>query len=225
MKKIILLGVLFFALTRVGAQTLVWDIGAVETLISNHTAQYSAFEQVKNKEASISGYQQIIADKMVQIEYFESKFYNSLKSVEAVIKTGKDVIYAADIAKDIGKYQNQMITLASDDPKLIVVAAKTEVVLVSRTADMMNYIYQNAIVGTDVNLMDNKQRLDLLGHVIKELRTMRGIAYSICRQMKAAQRNGILQTLAPGTFKYKVNTSALAKQQLDDFNNLINPKN
>ena len=33
----------------------------------------------------------IFSEKMVQIEFFQSKFYNSLKSVEAIIKTGKDV--------------------------------------------------------------------------------------------------------------------------------------
>ena len=44
---------------------------------------------------------------MVQIEFFQSKFYNSLKSVEAIIKTGKDIIYCTDIAADIGKYQKQ----------------------------------------------------------------------------------------------------------------------
>jgi hypothetical protein len=129
---------------------------------------------MKQEEAQISALQKSIAEKMTQIEYFQSKFYNSLKSIEAITKTGKDIIYAGDIIEDIVKYQNQMLDYASKDPALSLVAVKTESQLVQRTGDLMEYIYQVAIVGTDVNLMDNKQRLNLLNHVIKELRTMRG---------------------------------------------------
>jgi len=223
MKTTIFLLFFLFLFSKGNAQQLVWDIGAVETLISNHSAQYSAFSTMRDNEGVISGLQQQIADKMVQVEYFSSKLYNSLKSVEAIVKTGKDIIYAGDIAQDIGTYQKKMIDLAVGDPKLTIVAAKTELQLVSRTADMVNYIYQTAIVGTDVNLMDGKQRLDLLKHVIDELRNMRGLAYSICRQMKAAKRNGIFQTLMPGTFRYKDNSAALVQQTLDEFK--VNPKN
>lgn len=223
MKTAIFLFLVLLFCFKGNAQELVWDISAVETLISNHNAQYSAFSTMKDNEGAISGLQKQIAEKMVQVEYFSSKLYNSLKSVEAIIKTGKDVIYASDIAKDIGTYQKQMLDLAVGDPKLTIVAAKTELELVSRTADMVNYIYQTAIVGTDVNLMDGKQRLDLLKHVIDELRNMRGLAYSICRQMKAAKRNGILQTLMPGTFRYKDNSAALVQQTLNEFK--VNPKN
>lgn len=101
-------------------------------------------------------------------------------------------------------------------------SAKTELELVNRTADLTQYIYQVAIVGTDVNLMDNKQRIDLLKYVINELRNMRGIAYAVCRQMKTAKRNGVLQTLAPGVFKYKDNRSKLVDDLLQNYK--VKPK-
>lgn len=200
------------------AQQAVWDISCMEMLIANHKVQYESFKNVKENEMQISAFQQKISEKMVQIEFFQTKFYNSLKSVEAILKTGKDIIYCTDIAKDIGKYQKQMITLATGDPALLLVAAKTELQLVNRTADMSQYIYQVAIIGTDVNLMDNKQRVDLLKHVINELRTMRGLAFAVCRQMKTAKRNGVLQTLAPGQFKYKDTRSKLVDQVLEGKN-------
>lgn len=199
------------------AQKAVWDISCMELLIANHKVQYASFGNIKDNEVQISALQRQISEKMIQIEYFQSKFYNSLKSVEAIIKTGKDIIYASDIAKDIGKYQKQMIQLAVGDPALLLVSAKTELELVNRTADLSQYIYQVAIIGTDVNLMDNKQRVDLLKYVINELRTMRGLAYAVCRQMKTAKRNGVLRTLKPGAFKYKDNRSKLVEQVLGDY--------
>lgn len=218
MKKVFLFLTLTFCCYGLSyAQKAVWDVSCMELLISNHKVQYASFGNIKDNEIQISALQKQISEKMVQIEYFQSKFYNSLKSVEAIIKTGKDIIYASDIAKDIGKYQKQMIQLAAGDPALLLVSAKTELELVNRTADLSQYIYQVAIIGTDVNLMDNKQRVDLLKYVINELRTMRGLAYAVCRQMKTAKRNGVLQSLAPGTFKYKDNRSKLVEQVLGDY--------
>lgn len=219
MKKLFLFIMLSFCIHELTqAQQAVWDISCMEMLIANHKVQHESFKNVKENEMQISAFQQKISEKMVQIEYFQTKFYNSLKSVEAILKTGKDIIYCTDIAKDIGKYQKQMITLAAGDPALLLVAAKTELQLVNRTADMSQYIYQVAIIGTDVNLMDNKQRVDLLKHVINELRTMRGLAFAVCRQMKTAKRNGVLQTLAPGQFKYKDTRSKLVEQVLEGKN-------
>ena len=166
MKKILFILVVASTLTQVAySQKAVLDITCMETLIANHKVQHTSFAKVKENEAQISLIQKQISEKMVQIEFFQSKFYNSLKSVEAIIKTGKD----------IGKYQKQMVELAVGDPALLLVSAKTELELVNRTADLTQYIYQVAIVGTDVNLMDNKQRIDLLKYVINELRNMRGI--------------------------------------------------
>ena len=217
MKKILFILVVASTLTQVAySQKAVLDITCMETLIANHKVQHTSFSKVKENEAQISLIQKQISEKMVQIEFFQSKFYNSLKSVEAIIKTGKDIIYCTDIAADIGKYQKQMVELAVGDPALLLVSAKTELELVNRTADLTQYIYQVAIVGTDVNLMDNKQR------IINELRNMRGIAYAVCRQMKTAKRNGVLQTLAPGVFKYKDNRSKLVDDLLQNYK--VKPK-
>lgn len=219
MKKLFLFIMLSFCIHELTqAQQAVWDIACMEMLIANHKVQHESFKNVKENEMQISAFQQKISEKMVQIEFFQTKFYNSLKSVEAILNTGKDIIYCTDIAKDIGKYQKQMIALAAGDPALLLVAAKTELQLVNRTADMSQYIYQVAIIGTDVNLMDNKQRVDLLKHVINELRTMRGLAFAVCRQMKTAKRNGVLQTLSPGQFKYKDTRSKLVEQVLEGKN-------
>ncbi len=219
MKKIVLAVMLCFGSAPfLQAQRVVWDIACMETLIANHKVQHASFQNMKENEAQIATFNQQIAAKMVQIEAIQSKFYGSLKSIEAIIRTGKDIIYAADIVQDIVKYQSQMIELAVGDPKLIVVAVNTEAQLISRTADLMTYIYQVAIVGTDINLMDNAQRLDLLKYVIQELRFMRGLAFAVCRKMKTAKRNGIMQSLAPQFFKYRDNRAKIVEELLNNYN-------
>lgn len=108
MKKILILLMLGMAFHfSASAQRAVFDISCVETLIANHKVQHASFSKIKENETQISVLQKKISEKMVQIQYFQNKFYKSLKTVDAIIKNGKDIIYCTDIAKDIGKYQKQ----------------------------------------------------------------------------------------------------------------------
>ena len=95
MTKILFILVVASTLTQFAySQKAVLDITCMETLIANHKVQHTSFSKVKDNETQISLIQKQISEKMVQIEFFQSKFYNSLKSVEAIIKTGKDIIYS-----------------------------------------------------------------------------------------------------------------------------------
>ena len=165
-----LLSTLLLFSGTISGQQIVFDPTVVSTLVINHTAQQAALSDIKDNEGQIATLQKTITLKMVQIENLQSKMYNSLKSVQSIIGQSKNIIYASAIAKDIGKYQNQMIETAKGDPELMIIAAKTELELINRTADLFTYIYQVAVVGTDMNLMSNADRLSLIRHVVDELR-------------------------------------------------------
>jgi hypothetical protein len=182
---------------NVRAQQLVFDPAVVSTLVVNHTAQQSALKDIKNSESEIAAAQKVIAVQMSYIRELEQKMYNSLRNVSMVITGAKDIVYASQIAKDIGAYQKQMVEIATGDPILMVVALKTEAALIQRTADLFTYIYTVAFVGGDINLMNNKARLDIIKHVVRELRIMRGMAYGIVRKMRVAKYAGVMKTLNP----------------------------
>ena len=48
---------------------------------------------------------------MVQIEFFQSKFYNSLKSVEAIIKTGKILSTVLILQQILENIKNKWLNL------------------------------------------------------------------------------------------------------------------
>lgn len=222
MKKIGLF--IFVFILNIGitnAQKAVWDVSCMEVLISNHKFQYNSFKKMKENEGKIAAIQKEVSRKITQIEYYKSKVYKSLKDVKLILKTGKDIIYATDIIKDIVRYEAKMIKEATHNPELTLVAAQTEAELVRRTRDLVFYIYNVAIIGTDFNLLNNKQRMDLIYHVISELRLMRGIAYSICVQLKTAKRSGVLKTLLRQyNLDYGINIKALGDGILRDLDNL-----
>ena len=217
MKTKLILIIQLFAFNFAMAQQLVFDPAVVSTLVLNHTAQQTALKDIKKSEAEIAAAQKVIAVQMIYIKELEQKMYNSLKNVSIVIMGAKDIIYASRIAADIGTYQQQMVEIATGDPILLAVAVKTEAALIQRTADLFTYIYTVAVIGGDINLMNNKERLDIIKHVVRELRIMRGMAYGIVRRMRVARYAGVMKTLNPFSLNYPNNGAAIVKSLLDEF--------
>lgn len=220
MKKISILLILFAPLL-IKAQTLVVDPVLTGTLVATHSAQQEVLNNIHSEEKNIQYYQGLISVKLVQLKELQDKTYQYLSTVNAVVKNGKDIVYASVIAADIFEYQTKATDYAAADPKLLVVVAKTEYELISRSADLMLYIYNVALASGEKNLLDNKQRIDLCIHVVNELRSMRGLAYAVCRQMKFASREGILKTLMPGQFRYAVNMKSRVDRMVNDVNWII----
>jgi hypothetical protein len=198
------------------AQQVVFDPAVLSTLVINHEAQQSVLVDIKEKETAIATAQTTIATQMAVIRELKQKVYNSMKSVSAIVRDSKSIIYAIDISKDIGEYQGKMVNMASGDPVLTLVAVQAEAELITRTAALFTYIYTTAIVGGDFNLMDNKQRLDIIRHVVRELRIMRGIAYGIYRRMTIAKRAGILRAMNPFRLNYPNSGAAIVTSLLNE---------
>jgi hypothetical protein len=198
------------------AQQVVFDPAVLSTLVINHEAQQNVLVDIKEKETAIATAQTTIATQMAVIRELKQKVYNSMRNVSAIVRDSRSIIYAIDIAKDIGEYQGKMVTMASGDPVLTIVAVQAEAELISRTAALFTFIYTTAIVGGDFNLMDNKQRLDIIRHVVNELRIMRGIAYGIYRRMTIAKRAGILRTINPFQLNYPNSGAAIVSSLLNE---------
>ena len=198
------------------AQQLVFDPVVLSTLVVNHEAQQKVLVDIKEKETAIATAQGTIATQMAVIRELKQKVYNSLKNVSAIVRDSKSIIYAVDISKDIGEYQAKMMDLAAEDPALTIIAVKAEAELITRTASLFTYLYTTAIVGGDINLMDNKQRLDIIRHVVDELRVMRGIAYGIYRRMSVAKKAGVLKTLDPFSMNYPNSGEAIVSSLIDE---------
>ena len=195
------------------AQQVVWDPAVTSTLVLNHQAQQEKLSDIKNNESRIMVAQVFISQKMEQIRAIEQKMHERLKTVSSVVKDGKNIIYASTIAKDIGKYQGQMIEYARGNNALLIVAYQTEKALIERTADLFTYI-SGALLGGDFNLLDNKQRHDIILHVVNELRAMRGLAYGVARRMRVARRAGIWKTLNPFDVNYPNRDAAIVEDIL-----------
>lgn len=194
MKKItflVIVGIFFF---KTNAQQVVVDPGVVAALTTNHLIQNGTLNKIKSEERGIKNLQGTINVKLLQIKSLQQKTYNSLKQVQSIVQQGKNVVYASTVAADIGDYQAQMLENAGGNALLYGVALKTELALINRTYDMFMYI-NTALTGGDINLMSNMERMKIINHVVDELRTMRGLAYSINRKIRTAKYSGSFRAL------------------------------
>ena len=117
---------------------------------------------------------------------------------------------------DISKYQSQMLEYAKDDPKLVAVAVSAETKLISQMINILSYM-EMAVNGCSDNLMNVKSRLQLMNHVIRELRIARGQAYTVVRKMKVAKNRGMLYALTHNGYSYYKNDEQIKNEILKNY--------
>ncbi|MBT28823.1 MAG: hypothetical protein CMO01_04100 [Thalassobius sp.] len=200
-----------------GYVTMVVDYRLGAAIATNNVATMSALKPMREDTDDIKEYQQNIAIKTGIIHEVKDRMYQSKFNVAEEVKSGQNVISAAKLVKDIGDYQLQMVNYSKENPALLVVAYKAQSALIDRTANLMTYIYQNALKGGDENLISSKQRLELIRHVIKELRVIRGIAYGVNRRMRFAARVGVVKAVNPFGIAYPNRDVQIIKDILNDF--------
>ena len=194
MKKILLLCLFLSCSFHMEAQQVVVDPAVVSALTANHLVQNGTLNKIADEERGIKNLQATINVKLLQIQELQEKTYNSLRQVQSVVQQGKNVVYASTVATDIAKYQSEIIENAEGNALLYAVALKPELALINRTYDMFVYI-NTALTGGDANLMSNMERMQIINHVVDELRIMRGLAYSVNRKIRTAKYSGTFKAL------------------------------
>jgi hypothetical protein len=198
-------------------QQIVWDPVVMSTLVLQHSEQQEKLKDINASESRILAAQVYISGKMEEIRGLHEKMHRRLTTVSSLIVDSRELIYAAQVAGDVATYQGQMITYASENPALLLIAYQAEKALVDRTASLMHYLY-SSLIGGEINMLDNRQRHQIMEHVIMELRTMRGLAYVVARKMRFARRAGVLTSLNPFAVPFPDQDAAIITELLADIN-------
>jgi hypothetical protein len=117
MKRVLLFFSLMLLLGNIKglAQSIVIDPVMIGTLVYSHQEQQGVLKDIQSEETKIRNFQILIQQKMNQIQSLQEKTYNYLSTVNAVVKNGKDIIYASTLARDIAKYQSEAAKYAVGD--------------------------------------------------------------------------------------------------------------
>lgn len=216
MKSIVLLFMFSCSISVAQTVTTVFDAHIMGEHIANHAVTLTALNPMVDDIEDTDKHRKVIASQMGVIHQIKDGIYRSMFEVSAVIKSGSNVVNAKRIIQDIARYQSDMIEYARGNPKLVLVAVKSEAALIDRTVSLGLYINENVLKGGDSNLLNAEQRMDILRHIIRELKIMRGIAYGVSRRMRLASRTGVLKVLNPFGLAYPNRDLQIVKTIVND---------
>lgn len=188
------------------------DFTVISSLVGIHKKQHAQYKDVKNKEAVNLGLQKIVTKQAKENTEIREKIRKRITNTQLLLTELGKLPECIRLIGDIHDYQSEFLDMAKDRPELSLIALQTEILLVKRVNRLYNYVYLNALVGTDLNKMPIAKRLEIIDYVIKELRVMRGFCYSIIRKMRSAKYGNTISKLLE---EFKI-----SKMGLEDINRM-----
>lgn len=194
-KYLLLLGMIILSSCGGGGPWKIRDLPACSIMVDHHISRQEDYKKLKNNELQKTGLQGVLLREQEKLTVITNKLKKRYTTVSSIIHSIGRIPYAISVANDCKKYQKSIIDKVIDEPKLAVIAVKTEIAVIKRINKLYKFIYANAVIGTDFNLMTNEQRLQIITYVVDELRAIRGMLYGVDNRLKYAKDGELLDKL------------------------------
>jgi hypothetical protein len=219
--------VLFFAFlpicwSEAKAQLVTLDLGMEAVLIALGFGQeWATLDKISENEEEIKKQQVYITAAAERIRQIDNTITTYWQNTTDIIKQGTKIYYASEIIKDIGTLQGKAIQIAKDYPQYAIVVSSLEVHLYQRALKMATELYNLAVADGEKNMLNSKERTDIINHCLDELRTMRGLSYAVCTRLETAVRAGLLKTYLSQEYDWYNHNKKVAENILDKTLNKI----
>lgn len=171
------------------------DLPACSMMVDHHISRQNDYKKIKNNELQKTGLQGVLLREQEKLTVITNKLKKRYTTVSSIIHSVGRIPYAIAIANDCKRYQKSIIDKVIDEPKLGIIAVKTELAVIKKINKLYKFIYANAVIGTNFNLMTNEQRLQIITYVVDELRVIRGFLYGVDVQLKYAKEGEFLDRI------------------------------
>lgn len=194
--KHILLPLFFLCLQQVYSQVY-FDPAVAAATASHATVINSQLDNINDKLTLIERGQLAVTSQLTLINQLQEDLYKGLTEVSAIMRSLLVVKEISDISIDIFSNIQKAISLARDNPLLLLFAESGSREFRARANTLVAEVGSFVLKGGKDNLMDAAERAKLLNHIHVELSIIRGITYGMHRSMFWAQQKGILASLNP----------------------------
>lgn len=197
MKTILLFFFPFLLFYQAQAQRVVYDVNHHRQVMDNYASRFVAEQLHQNNLQAIATSVKNIELNFGSIVLMQDAIYRSLVEVNATLKQGILVKNMGVYISQILGYSNDMVSMAQDEPYLLLFAEEYSIHARGRVIDMANEVANLILQGGKGMMMDFTKRDELLKKVIDELIILRGASYGALNSMRFAKRNGVLKKLNP----------------------------
>lgn len=200
MMKILVIGcLLVFFSGEVFAQgyEIVYDYQHFASVTANAAVRSAAESTHENYLGKINNNITDLNTNVGSVVLAQTMIYQALSNVNSALKDGLEVKNMAVIVEDMTGYINQALTLAKDDPALLLVAGNIATQMRFRAVTLVSDVSAFVLKEGSNVLADYNARDQMLHHVIQQLQILDGLAYGAWKAMYWAKERGIIASLNP----------------------------
>lgn len=196
MKKITFIFVLFLPF-RLLAQTKQFDIANVEAKVAQSKKLKTKHDDLRDNQIVSTATQTVAESEGKKFKDKVRDIHSRLIKIGGILRDAQKLAQALKIIDDIVEYQADIVSIASNDPKLVVFAVNSQSLIIKRATQLSKFIMLIPIQYNDWNVISDTDRKDMLNHIITELRVIRGNAYGLKNQLKYAKSYNYWSQLNP----------------------------
>lgn len=171
------------------------DFTVISTLVEIHKDEEPRYREMRNLEAGNMGLQQLVTKHTEENREIVEKIKKRYVNTNLILTEVGKLPQALQLIEDIKNYQVDILGIVQDKPALSAIAIETEILLLKRVNRLYNYVYLNAIVGSNFNRIPIAKRLEIIDFVIQELRIIRGYCYSIYKRMRNGKNGSTVRAI------------------------------
>ncbi|MBB5440644.1 hypothetical protein HDC92_004347 [Pedobacter sp. AK017] len=197
MKRVVFSFLLLVPVLSGFAQRVVFDRDHFN-IVNENGAMRLAADNIHNSYLNtVNGRLSDIKLNLASVVLVQNLILGSLKEVNQALKEGLAVVQIGRLTSEIVSESNQMISIASSDPYLLLFAEDVAAQVKNRGLRLVTEVSDFVLKEGEGVLMDYEKRDFLLRKVSLELQVIRSQVYSMGRAMYWAKFNGVLKTANP----------------------------
>jgi len=195
--KYLMLFLICLFLKTANAQEVVVDPTTSAAILVNSAVINGQLNTTNNNLSLIQKGQLAVTGQLVIVNKLQNDIYTGLSQVASVISNLTTIKEIGDCGTDIVSDVEQAVTLAGQDPALLLFAEQGARDFETRAVTLGADVSAFVLKGGGKNLMDAGERGKLLNHIEREMEVLRGIAYGMQRAMYWAKMKGLWASLNP----------------------------
>ena len=211
--------------TTIRAQELVIDPALSATIVASTVADGIAYNQIEENQTENTT--ALAAAGVLQTSLLQIKqtTLTALQEVHTTLQGLASITQMTQAFENSFQILSQIFDLVSEDPTLLAVTYDLYYKLIEEIADVtapVTYIAlnqpENGIgPGSELNLLNSADRLQIINHAKKQAFKIQGILNQMYYRMKAAKKYGLFRILCPREFYYIRHCNQIATRIINNF--------
>ncbi len=207
---------LFSAYAQYGADGAVVLGGIISTAI----LEQGHLDDIESDQERILISSAVIALETAALAAVEKKLLDGLSEVDDIINSAKIILKIYKYTEDIFAWQEKTFEVVKEKPELLSIATEQEIKLIREVAYLMN----DLIIATkksETNLLNNKNRLDIMRMVLSEILELRDSAQKFYYLLKGASYMDILAQLGINNLNFQLDYQKIYNEALINYNTIF----